>query len=195
MQHLRQGILEVYCGPMFSSKTRNLVARVDPLRWTSGQGFVFIKPRIDTRQERIRGDPLDYAKWNYVDTDNPSQILEFVKPEHNLVAIDEVQFFPREIMIVLEKMLKDKRNLVVAGFDLDFKGEPFGTMPQLLAMADRITKLTAVCTECGEPATRTQRLINGKPADYNSPLVMIEGEAQYEPRCIKHHYVPGKPSI
>jgi len=195
MEYLRQGKLEVYCGPMFSSKTRSLVARVDPLRWTHGHEFIFIKPDVDKRQEKTRGDPLDYAKWNYVKTREPLQVLELVKPEHTLVAIDEIQFFPDTIIPVLEKMLAQSRNIVVAGFDLDFKGDPFGIMPYLLAIADRVTKLTAVCTECGNPATRTQRLIHGEPADYNSPLVMIEGDAQYEPRCLQHHYVPGKPGI
>ena len=113
------------------------------------------------------------------------------------MSIDEAHFFGKGFIRVLEKLLLDGKNIGIAGFDLDFRGEPFGPMPEILCMANEVYKGSAVCKfpDCGAPATRTQRLIDGKPAHYNSPLVVIEGEAHYEPRCLIHHEVPGKPKI
>jgi thymidine kinase len=194
---IRPGVLEVFPGCMFSFKTRRLVDRVRPLQHIPGAEYIFIKPKIDTRKPEVRNDPLDYAKWVYVEQDKPEKILDIVKPTHSYISIDEAHFFGDGFVRVIEKLLLDGKNIGIAGLDLDFRGEPFGSMPEILCIANDIYKGSAVCKYpgCGAPATRTQRLNNGKPADYNSPLVMIEGEAFYEPRCLIHHEVPGKPMI
>ena len=194
---IRPGVLEVFPGCMFSFKTRRLIDRVRPLQHITGAEFIFFKPQIDTRTKEIRNDPLDYAEWVYVDQEHPEKMLELVTPAHSYISIDEAHFFSKRLIRVLERLLLDGKNVGVAGLDLDFKGEPFGPMPEILCIANEIYKGSAVCQYpgCGAPATRTQRLNNGQPAAYNSPLVMIEGEAHYEPRCLIHHEVPGKPVI
>ena len=199
--HIKPGVLEIYTGPMKSSKTKRLVARVDPLRFINGAEFIFIRPQIDTRADIIREDPLVYDRWFFVHGDEQGALISAVKPEHSLVAIDELQFFGLHIVSELEELLRKGVNVVGSGLDTNFRGEPFGQMGRLLCIADEVRKKPAVCTyiKCGLPATRTQRLIGGEPAGYNSPLILIEGvetdgkKVTYEPRCITHHIVPGKP--
>lgn len=194
---IRPGVLEVFPGCMFSFKTRRLVDRVRPLQHISGAEYIFIRPQIDTRASDIRNDPLDYAHWEFVNQSKPEEIFELVRPSHSYISIDEAHFFAKGLIQVIERLLLDGKNIGIAGLDLDFKGEPFGPMPEILCLANEVYKGSAVCKYpgCSSPATRTQRLNNGKPAPYNSPLVMIEGEAHYEPRCLVHHEVPGKPII
>lgn len=192
---IKPGVLEVYPGCMFSFKTRRLVDRVRPLQHIPGAGYLFIRPRIDTRTPEVRQDPLDFAEWQYVDQDRPEGILDLIKPSHFFISIDEAHFFEKKFVQVIERLLLFGKNVGIAGLDLDFRGEPFGPMPDILCMANEVYKGSAVCTfpNCGAPATRTQRLNNGRPVPYDSPLVVIEGEAHYEPRCLTHHQVPGKP--
>ncbi len=196
-EFIKPGVLEVFPGCMFSFKTRRLIDRVRPLQHIPGVEYLFIRPMVDTRPPEVRNDPLDYAKWHFVKENQPRQILKIVKPEHRYISIDEAHFFGKGFSQVVEELLLDGKNVGIAGLDLDFKGEPFGMMPEILCMATEVYKGSAVCKYpgCGAPATRTQRLINGQPAHYNSPLVAIEGEAYYEPRCLQHHEVPGKPKI
>jgi len=110
-----------------------------------------------------------------------------------VVAIDEVQFFADPIVDIVQELANQGYRVIVAGLDLDFRGEPFGPMPKLLSIAEQLTKLQAVCTICGSPASRTQRLINGKPASYYDPVIMVGAEESYEPRCRHHHEIPDFP--
>jgi thymidine kinase len=107
-----------------------------------------------------------------------------------VVAIDEAQFFEDEIIQVVEELADRKVRVIVAGLDTDFRGEPFGPMPVLMARAERVDKLQAICMVCGEPASRTQRLVNGKPARYHDPVVIVGAAEMYEARCRAHHKVP-----
>ena len=112
----------------------------------------------------------------------------------DLIAIDEVQFFDEEIIAVTQHLANSGYRVIVAGLDQDFRGEPFGPMPVLLSLAESVTKLQAVCAVCGSPSSRTQRLIDGKPASYDEPVILVGASESYEPRCRHHHEVPGKPS-
>jgi len=121
-------------------------------------------------------------------------VVKYIK-EDNLpyaIAIDEVQFLDNEVINICEHYADLGVRVIVAGLDQDFRGEPFGVMPELLARAEEVTKLTAICQVCGAPATRTQRIINGRPADYNDPIVLVGAKEQYEARCRHCHDVPGK---
>jgi thymidine kinase len=193
---VKPGVLEVYCGPMKSGKTREIINRIEKLRFMDSFDFIMIKPNLDTRDSTIKtrfGD-LSY-ECIFIDEARPKEILEKVKDKHNLVIIDEIQFFEKGIIGVVEKLVLANKNVIVGGLDLDFRGEPFGQMPYLLSIADEIHKLAAVCEypRCSGLATRTQRLIKGEPAHYDSSTIVIDGgEDKYEPRCIKHHIVPGK---
>ncbi len=196
------GRLEVYTGPMKSGKTRQLLLRVDKLPYMNGCDFIFMKPDIDTREPVIKSrfGKLTYDV-TYIPHDNPYKILEAVNPEHKLIGLEEAQFFSKGIEDVVEELIERDVNVLVSGLDLDFRGEPFGSMPYLMSIADKVHKFTAVCEYdgCDSPATRTQRLVNGEPARYDEPLVKIGDEEiqgakneSYEARCLPHHFVPGR---
>ena len=162
---------EMITGPMGCGKTEELFRRIRRSILAKKHVKV-ITPEMDTR-----------AKGDYIESRN-GLWLEAVKESDDIVAIDELQFFDEGIISVVKKLIMQGKKVIGSGLDLDFKGDPFGYMPELLCMADKVDKLCAVCLKCGcETATRTQRLINGKPVDKNSPLIMIGGDETYEARC------------
>lgn len=191
---VRPSTLEVFSGPMKSGKTREAINRVDKIQYLSNHDFRFIKPSLDTRSENIESRFGELSvTCTLVDEGRPEEISTVLNGE-SVVVVDEAQFFADSIVRVVKGLLRDDRNVVVAGLDLDFRGEPFGAMPDLLSLADHVTKLSAVCDyeECSAPGTRTQRLIEGEPAPYDAPTVRVEtssGEESYEVRCKAHHVV------
>lgn len=122
-------------------------------------------------------------------------LLYLITEDVEVVAIDEVQFLDDTIISIANELAKSGRRVILAGLDTDFRGDPFGPMPHLMALCESITKLTAICPICNSPANRTQRLINGNPASYHDPTVMIGEAESYEPRCRHHHEVPDKPQL
>jgi len=123
------------------------------------------------------------------------EILKYIDASVYAVAIDEVQFFDEDIVMVLDYLADKGIRVIAAGLDRDFRGEPFGSMPELLTKAEFVSKLTAICSVCGAPATRTQRLVNHHPAAFNDPIVLVGAKEAYEPRCRHCHMVPNKPSL
>ena len=119
-----------------------------------------------------------------------SHIEEFDKAHYDIIAIDEAQFFDDGIVETVMALADEGFRVIIAGLDQDFRGEPFGPMPLLMAVAEHVTKLQAVCTVCGSPASRTQRLIDGVPAGYDDPVILVGASEAYEARCRKHHEVP-----
>ncbi len=195
---IKPGILEVYCGPMRSGKTMELIHRVEKLHYMENCSYQFFKPSLDTRNTQIRTRFNDIKLDCITIGEDTESILGHIGINCKIVAIDEAQFFTPKIVPVIERLLQQNLNVLVSGLDLDFKGEPFGPMPTLLSIAYEVHKLTAVCQHkgCNAPATRTQRLIDGQPASYNSPIVVVESNPSsesYEARCLQHHFVTGKP--
>jgi thymidine kinase len=193
--------LTAVSGSMFAGKTRETIRLVERKRYAGVETIIF-KPRIDTRWNKINSVRSHAGdEEEAIAVDSALEILEHVNPNIGLVAIDEVQFFDEGIVEVVEYLIDMDIEVIVAGLPLDFAGRPFGQMPILLAMADEIERLTAVCTydedgeRCGREATRTQRLVNGKPAGFNDPIVQIGAEEAYAARCPTHHIVPGKPML
>src|SRR3990172_2541815 len=185
------GWIEVVCGSMFSGKTEELIRRVRRAKIGRQKVQVF-KPGLDTRYaaEKVTShNGLDTAA---VPVGSTRTLLELVEPDTNVVAIDEVQFFDLDIVSVCQSLAERGRRVIVAGLDMDFRGEPFGPMPLLMAEAEQVEKLQAICVVCGTPASRTQRLIDGRPASYNDPIVLVGGSESYEARCRLHHEVPGR---
>ncbi|HKZ83591.1 MAG TPA: thymidine kinase [Anaerolineae bacterium] len=185
------GWIEVVCGSMFSGKTEELIRRVRRAKIGRQKVQVF-KPALDTRYaaEKVTShNGLDTAA---VPVGSTRTLLELVEPDTNVVAIDEVQFFDLDIVSVCQSLAERGRRVIVAGLDMDFRGEPFGPMPLLMAEAEQVEKLQAICVVCGTPASRTQRLIDGRPASYNDPIVLVGGSESYEARCRLHHEVPGR---
>lgn len=191
---VRPGVIEGFSGPMASGKSERLLRRVDPLRWIHGVRYIGFKPKLDTRGRDCRSSE-NFIDWIYVSEDEPEKILEYVENGHDVVVLDEVQFFNKRIIDVILELQRRMKNVIFAGLDGDFRGEPFGAMRDLMFCANELTKLYAICPSCGDKAYYTQRLIKGMPAHYNSCLISIEGnnmEESYEPRCFRHHEVPGK---
>ena len=183
---------EIITGPMSCGKTEELLRRVK--RCIIAQKKVrVISPALDTR---AKGDYIESRNGLWLDAvtvKNAHDILSAINHDDEVVAIDEIQFFDEEIVSVVKKLIEHGKRVIASGLDLDFKGEPFGSMPELLCLADRVDKLTAVCMKCGsDHATRTQRLINGFPADKSSPLIMIGGDETYEARCINCYELPDR---
>ena len=187
----REGWIEVISGCMFAGKTEELIRRINVLSYAKKNIIVF-KPKIDNRYSDSEIVSHSGAKVPCLVVEKAQDILKKIEADTEVVAIDEVQFFDKDIVEVCEYLADKGIRVMVAGLDKDFRGESFGVMPELLTRAEFVTKLTAVCAKCGDPATRTQRLVNGKPAGFEDPIVMVGADESYEPRC-HCHQVPNKP--
>lgn len=193
MRH-HSGHIEVICGSMFSGKTEELIRRVRRAEYAR-QNIQIFKPDIDTRYaaksvashsgQTATAHPIKQA----------ADIVRLLKPETTVVAIDEVQFLDKEIVPVVETLANKGIRVICAGLDLDFRAEPFGSIPALMSIAEEVTKLRAICVICGDIACRSQRLVNGQPARYDDPVIMIGAQEAYEARCRQHFSVPGKPGF
>ena len=188
----KEGWLEVISGCMFAGKTEELIRRINVLSFAKKKIIVF-KPKIDDRYSTT--EIVSHAGMHVpcVVVENAMDILEYVSEDVDVVAVDEVQFFDKAIVDVCEFLADHGLRVMVAGLDKDFRGEPFGVMPELLTRAEFVTKLEAVCAKCGSPATRTQRIVDGVPASYNDPIVLVGAKESYEPRCRHCHEVLNKP--
>ncbi|WP_068673820.1 thymidine kinase [Oceanobacillus sp. Castelsardo] len=189
----QSGWVEVICGSMFSGKSEELIRRVRRATYAHLTVQVF-KPAIDDRY-----DETEVVSHNGMSTvarpiNRIEEIFEHINPNVDIIAIDEAQFFDDAIVEIAEQLAKNGVRVIAAGLDTDFRGEPFGPMPQLMAISESTTKLNAICPICGSPASRTQRLINGKPASYDDPIILVGASESYEPRCRHHHEVPNKPT-
>jgi thymidine kinase len=185
------GWVHVIAGCMFCGKTDEMLRLLRRFS-IAGRQVVLVKPRLDTRTDVVTVVSRSGAEHRAVTVDHSAEIEAAVGPA-DIVAIEEGQFFDESLPEVVEALAASGKQVIVTGLDRDFRGIPFGTMPRLLALADQVTKLTAICIVCGEPATRTQRLIDGEPAPADSPLIVIGGlgDETYEARCRLHHVVPG----
>lgn len=188
------GFVEVISGCMFAGKTEELLRRLRVLSY-GNQKIQLFKPLIDNRYDDNK--VVSHAGNSMESTlvENARDILENLDLDTKIVAIDEVQFFDDDIIMVVDKLADSGIRVMVAGLDMDFRGEPFGVMPILMTKAEFVTKLTAICTRCGAPGTRSQRIIDGKPADYNDPIIMVGASESYEAVCRHCHTVPNKPCI
>ena len=165
----REGWIEVICGCMFAGKTEELIRRINVLSYARKNILVF-KPKIDDRYSTTEIASHAGSKVPCIVISEAKEILDHVNYDTDVVAIDEVQFFDEDVVDICEYLADSGLRVMVAGLDKDFRGEPFGVLPDLLTRAEFVTKLTAVCAKCGAPATRTQRIINGKPASFNDLL-------------------------
>lgn len=179
------------CGEMFAGKTEELIRRVKRAQIAKQKVQVF-KPSIDDRYSVERVTSHNGVHLEATVVKQASEILDLVGPDTAVVAIDEAQFFDWAIADVCNALADSGKRVIVAGLDMDFRGEPFGPVPLLMAEAEVVDKLHAICVVCGAPANRTQRLINGKPANYNDPVILVGASEVYEARCRHCHQVPGK---
>ncbi len=188
----RDGWIEIICGSMFAGKTEELIRRITRIKYAKKEVIVF-KPVIDDRYSFVEVVSHSQRKVKSIPVNNSKEIEIYLNDLNVLpyaVCVDEVQFFDKGLIDVVESLANKGVRVILAGLDLDFRGEPFGIMPDLMARAEYITKLQAICQVCGDPATRTQRIIDGKPAHYNDPIVLVSAKEKYEARCRHCHQVP-----
>ncbi len=191
--------LTAISGSMFSGKTEELIRLIGRSEY-AGKNTQIFKPVIDDRWGKTKSiKSHSGTEHEAIPISASKDILDNLDPDTNLVAIDEIQFFDEDIVPVIRELLDRNIEVIFAGLPTDFRGEPFGQMPILLCLADETVSLTAICTYsengeiCGKPATKTQRLINGEPANYDDPIILIGAEESYAARCPNHFVVPGKP--
>lgn len=195
---INPGIFELFYGPMKSGKSEALIKRVQDI---DEKYFMVIKPTFDDRDGpflKSRACKEVYG-CKFVDESEPFSVFDLVsrihlfeKPNLRMILIDEIEFFDKDLELVIPKLCLMKYNIIAAGLDLDFRGEYFGNMSNIMALADKTQQLYANCEYpgCKNKATKTQRLVDGKPAFYDEKVNSIEGESVYEARCLEHHFVP-----
>jgi thymidine kinase len=186
------GSIEVITGSMFSGKTDELIRRLRRAR-IARQNVQVFKPVIDNRYGLEKVTSHAGTEFEATPVHSADQIEPLIRPETTVVAIDEAQFFSAEVCVVSQRLAAHGVRVIIAGLDQDFRGAPFGPMPQLMALAEDVTKLHAICAVCGEEASRTQRLIDNQPASFDQPVVVVGASELYEARCRAHHDVPGQP--
>jgi thymidine kinase len=186
----RPGWIEVIAGVMFSGKSEELIRRVRRGIIARRRVQVF-KSHLDSRYAGLYAvSSHDGAEHDALPVDSSAEVFRLVHPETQLVAVDEAQFLDAGIVEVATVLAQRGVRVVLAGTDTDFRGEPFGPMGALMCVAESVTKLQAICVVCGDLASRNQRLLDGRPARYDSPQIMVGGSEAYEARCRHCHQVP-----
>jgi len=190
---------------MASGKTRHLLTEIDTLRKYGHKKIAVYKPRTDTRSGMccIRSRKGDVDSAEEISASHPQELWGLLQQKEStagcrfeVIAFDEVQFFPRNsgFFQLVKHLLDEGYDILASGLAFDFRGEPFGSTPELAMLAeDRCMWMTAYCTRCGSRAPYPQRIINGEPAHYNSPQILVGGDETYEPRCDEHFVLPGRP--
>jgi len=173
---------------MFSGKTEELIRRARRAMIAQQHVQVF-KPHLDDRYGLERVTSHNGQNIEAIPLPQAVDILTCIERDTTVVAIDEVQFFDSEIVSVIQTLANRGVRVMAAGLDMDFRAEPFGAMPQLLCIAEEVVKLHAICVVCGDDAVCTQRLVNGEPANYDDPVIMVGAQEKYEARCRQHHVV------
>jgi thymidine kinase len=185
----RAGWVEIISGVMFSGKSEELMRRVRRATLAKKRVQVF-KSQLDDRYGIREVVSHDEGRLPAEMVTAASELAERVKADTEVVAIDEIQFMDDGVVEVVNALADRGVRVIAAGTDMDFRGLPFGPMGALLAVAEKIDKLTAICVRCGELATRNQRLIDGKPAPAEGPTIQVGGLESYEARCRACHVVP-----
>ena len=188
MKH-HHGRLEVITGPMFCGKTDELLRRLRRAIIAKQKIQVF-KPGFDIRYSSEKVTSHAGNEYDANPIENTTEIPALLRDDVTVVAIDEAQFFDEEIIHVVQKLVDQGIRVIVGGLDMNFRGDPFGQMPMLLSQAEIVDKLHAICMVCGEAATRTQRLVDGEPAHFDDPIIIVGASEMYEARCREHHQVP-----
>ena len=189
VENRKFGWIECICGSMFSGKSEELLRRIKR-GVIAKQKVLLFKPSIDNRYDENRVSTHNGNSYDSISIEKSSDILNFVKDiKYDIIGIDEIQFFDNDIVKIINKLADDGIRVIVAGLDMDFKAEPFHPMPEIMAISEMVTKLHAVCNKCGKEASRSQRLINGKPAKYDDPVVVIGASESYEARCRHCHEI------
>lgn len=182
MEKKNQGSLEVICGSMFSGKSEELIRRLRRAE-LAHKRVLSCKPCLDTRNSLEHVTSHNGNTFKAIAIDHPENLLSALEGNFEVIGIDEIQFFPLSVTGVVLQLVRAGKRVIAAGLDLDFRGLPFGCMPELMALADNTTKLHAICMNCGKDAHHTQRLVNNEPARFDDPLIQVGAKECYEARC------------
>ncbi|ABW20120.1 Thymidine kinase [Alkaliphilus oremlandii OhILAs] len=189
IEYSKGGSIEVIVGPMYAGKSEELMRRVNRCRIANLKVLSF-KPAIDNRYSTNHITSHSGKQMECIPVSSPEEILGHLEnKDFDVLAIDEVQFLGEDIVKICKDAADMGKRVICSGLDMDFRGEPFQVVPNLMAIAEYVTKLTAVCMKCKVPATRTQRIVNGKPAKYDDPIIMVGAKESYEARCRACHEV------
>ena len=187
----KSGWLEVITGPMYCGKSEELIRRLRRVKIARQKVKVF-KPVLDNRYSKKDVVSHSGNSIEAVPVDHPEEILERIDNTVDVVGIDEAKFFHEDLVEICEDLADRGIRVILAGLDRDFRNEPFGPMPELMARAEYVDKLHAICIQCGEPASRTQRLIDGEPAAADDPVILVGASEVYEARCRSCHAIKGE---
>ncbi|ADO78101.1 thymidine kinase [Halanaerobium praevalens] len=182
----KSGWLEIITGPMYCGKSEELIRRLNRVKIAKQKVRVF-KPVLDDRYSKKDVVSHSGNSIEAVPVDHPEEILKRIDKTVDVVGIDEAQFFHSDLVAICEELADEGIRVILAGLDRDFRNQPFGPMPELMARAEYVDKLHAICIQCGEPASRTQRLINGQPARADDPVILVGAAEVYEARCRSCH--------
>jgi thymidine kinase len=185
---VNHGYIETVIGPMYSGKSEELIRRIKRAK-IAKQNIVVFKPKIDDRYSKEDVVSHSGDSVNAIPINSAKEIYNFIDSKTQVVGIDEVQFFDEQIVEIAVDLADKGIRVIAAGLDMDFKGEPFGPTPRLLCVSEFVDKIQAICSVCGQPATRSQRLINKEPARYDDPIIQVGAVESYEARCRKCHVV------
>ncbi|MTI93958.1 MAG: thymidine kinase [Firmicutes bacterium] len=183
------GWIEVVSGSMYSGKSEELIRRIKRARIARLKVQVF-KPMVDDRFSKANVMSHNGDQTEAIPVVDSGVLMRQVEADTDVVAIDEIQFFDMGLIDVCRRLADRGIRVIVAGLDMDFRGLPFGPTPALMAIAEYVDKLQAICLVCGNPANRTQRLLNGKPALSSEPTILVGASESYEARCRRCHNVP-----
>jgi len=187
----KSGWLEVITGPMYCGKSEELIRRLRRVKIAKQKVKVF-KPVLDNRYSKKDVVSHSGNSIEAVPVDHPEEILDRIDEKVDVVGIDEAQFFHNDLVEICEDLADRGMRVILAGLDRDFRNQPFGPMPELMARAEYVDKLHAICIQCGEPASRTQRLIDGEPAAVDDPVILVGASEVYEARCRSCHAIKGE---
>ena len=182
------GRIEVITGPMFAGKSEELIRRINRLKYAK-KNFLVFKPLLDDRYSETEVVSHRNRREKSIPISKPEEIYNYLKENTEVICIDEVQFFDEKIIDIIDELANRGLRIIVSGLDTDFKGNPFMVTAKLLAKAEFVTKLTAICAKCGKEATMTQRLINGQIPSVNDEVILVGASESYEPRCRHCHEV------
>ena len=186
---MKKGLLEVITGCMASGKSEELIRRLRRAK-IARQTIMVFKPQIDTRTDEETIASRSGGTHSAIAVDDPNEIIA-LSDKAQVIGIDEIHFFDDRLIAVIRHLTDTElKRVIVCGLDTDFRGEPFGVVAKLMAIADKVDKARAVCVKCFDPATRSQRLIDGKPAPADAPRILVGGDECYEARCRDCHQVP-----
>lgn len=187
------GTLIVITGSMFAGKSEELIRQVRRALHARKKVQVF-KSALDNRWDSAAIATHNGVRFEAVPVSSSADLERLVEPDTEVIAIEEIQFFDEGIVALCDRWANEGRTVIAAGLDQDFRGQPFGFMPILLALADEVIKLRAICARCGQPASKTQRLVDGRPASWDEPTILIGAAERYEARCRRCHKVLHAPS-